>query len=56
MGYVSARNNFQNAKNTSDNNQALQNLADGLIDLSRAIESDINKLERELSSIKSRLR
>lgn len=54
MGYPTARNSFERAKNSSEND-AIRSLAEGLVALSRAIEDDIRKLEREVSSIKSRL-
>ena len=55
MGYVTARQNFESAKSESDN-LAIQEIADGLVQLSRAIESDFNKLEREISDIRGKLR
>jgi len=55
MGYPTARQNFESAKGKTDD-PAIQEIADGLIQLSRAIESDFNKLERELSGIESKLR
>jgi hypothetical protein len=54
MGYATARQNFENAKSADDH--AIRQIADGLVQLSRAIESDFNKLEREISSIQSKLR
>jgi hypothetical protein len=55
MGYPTARSNFEGARGKTDD-PAIQDIADGLVQLSRAIESDFNKLERELSAIKSKLR
>jgi hypothetical protein len=55
MGYPTARQNFESAKGQT-NDPAIQQIADGLVQLSRAIESDLNKLDRELSAVKSKLR
>ena len=54
MGYVTARQNFESAKSANDH--AIQQIAEGLVQLSRAIENDFNKLEREVNAIKSKLR
>jgi hypothetical protein len=54
MGYIGARDSFEKAiEKTKD--PAIKELAEGLIDLSRAIEDDIGKLEREVKNIKSRV-
>lgn len=45
MGYPTARQNFEQAKSASDS-EAIVKLADGLIALSRAIETDLAKIER----------
>jgi hypothetical protein len=55
MGYPTARQSFEGAKSET-NDPAIQEIAEGLIQLSRAMESDFNKLEREVSAIKSKLR
>jgi hypothetical protein len=47
MGYVGARDSFENAKSKT-NDPAIQDLAEGLRQLARAIEDDIRKLERRL--------
>jgi hypothetical protein len=44
MGYPTARSNFEQAKNTRDPNEVIRKLADGLVQLSRAIEDDLRKL------------
>lgn len=54
MGYATARQNFETAK--SSDNYAIQQIAEGLVQLSRAIENDFNKMERELKSIESKVR
>jgi len=54
MGYATARQNFENAK--SADNDAIRQIAEGLVQLSRAIESDFNKIEREVKDVKSKLR
>jgi len=53
MSYTSARNLAQNAKSSSSE-QAIQKLADAIHALSRAVEHDIQELERKISQIKSR--
>ncbi len=47
MGYVGARSSFESAKTVS-NDKAIQLLADGLVQLSRAIQNDLEKLQREI--------
>ena len=54
MGYVGARSSFESAKSKT-NDAAIQDLAEGLRQLARAVEDDIRKLERELSAVKSRV-
>jgi uncharacterized coiled-coil protein SlyX len=54
MGYSSARQKFESAK-ASAQDSAIHNLAEGLVDLARAIEDDINKLERQLQTITNRV-
>jgi hypothetical protein len=48
MGYSSARTCFERAK--SSENEAIRSLAEGLVELSRAIETDIKRLAEELHS------
>lgn len=55
MGYVGARGSFEGAKSKT-NDPAIEDLAEGLRQLARAVEDDINKLEREIKSIASRIR
>jgi hypothetical protein len=52
--YTGARNDLESAKVDTDD-PAVQQIADALIRLSRAIESDFNKIEREISTIKQKL-
>jgi hypothetical protein len=47
MGYVTARQTFESAKSKTDDS-AVQALADGLIQLSKAIEDDLSKLKSEI--------
>lgn len=55
MGYMGARGDFKNAKsNTTD--EAMRLLADGLTQLSRAIESDLEEIKRKLQTIQSQMR
>jgi protoporphyrinogen oxidase len=54
MGYVGARGNFESAKSKTDD-PAIQELAEGLRQLARAIEDDLNKLEREIRTAASRV-
>ena len=46
MGYITARQTFENVKKSTDD-KALQDLADGLIQLSRAIEEDLKKVKHK---------
>lgn len=55
MGYVGARSDFDSAKSKT-NDPAIQDIAEGLRQLARAVEDDIKKLEREIKSIASRIR
>ena len=55
MGYIGARNTFQNAKSKTDD-PAIQDLAEGLRQLAQAVEDDLKKLEREVKAIASRIR
>lgn len=52
--YYAAREKFDYARSAADD-QAIAAIAEGLHALSRAVESDINKLERELQTIKNRV-
>lgn len=54
MGYAMTRHTLENVKNQTNDN-ALQSVAVALMQLSRAIEADFAKLDRELASIKSQL-
>jgi hypothetical protein len=45
MGYISARSSFENAKSKT-NDLAIQELAEGLRQLARAVEDDIKKLQQ----------
>jgi len=54
MSYYSARMKFETAKNSTEN-AAIADLAEGLAFLAQAIETDINKLERELHTIKNKV-
>jgi hypothetical protein len=45
---------FEEAKNMSED-PAIKVIADGLIELSRGIENDINKLERGLRTIQNKV-
>ncbi len=53
MSYGSARSLAQSAKNSSPE-QAIQQLADAIYALSRAVEHDVKELERQISQIKNR--
>jgi hypothetical protein len=55
MGYAGARSALESAKNQTDD-PAIKNIAEAIIQLSRVIETDFNKLEREIGSIKTKLR
>jgi hypothetical protein len=55
MGYAMTRNTLETVKNQTED-KALQSIALALMQLSRAIEADFSKLDRELASIKSQLR
>jgi len=53
MSYSSARASAQNAVSTNTQ-EAISYLAEAIRALSRALEQDIAKLEREISQLKSR--
>jgi hypothetical protein len=52
MGYISAREQFEMAGATSED-QAVKGLAEGLDRLSRAIQNDLVKLDREIKEVKA---
>jgi len=52
MGYVSAREQFEMAAEKSGD-QAFKGLAEGLDRLSRAIQNDLVKLDREIKEVKA---
>jgi hypothetical protein len=52
MSYSSARTLAQNAKSSSSD-EAIQKLADAIHALSRAVEHDIQELERKINQIKN---
>jgi hypothetical protein len=54
MNYPLTIESFERARNSSEN-EAMRNLAEGMIALSHAIQSDFGTLERELSAIKQEL-
>lgn len=54
MSFYSARQKFETAKSSSQN-QAMDALADGLMDLARAIEQELHDLKREVDTVKSRV-
>ena len=54
MSYAGARSKLEEAQNSSGD-LGVQKLADGMIALSRAIEDHLIKVERELSTIQSRV-
>jgi hypothetical protein len=54
MSFYSARQNFENARATGD--QAIQQLAEGLIQLTKGIEDDLNKLHRKIEDVERRVR
>ena len=54
MSYSGARDTFERAKSQSED-MGVRLIAEGLQSLARAIESDINKLEREIQTIKNRV-
>jgi len=54
MSYVMSRQSFESAKQMTDD-EAIQTLAEGLISLSRAIENDLNKQDRDLAAIKRKV-
>ncbi len=47
MGYPTARQNFESAKGQT-NDEAIRQIAQGLVELSRAIEEQLKKIEREV--------
>jgi hypothetical protein len=55
MSYSSARTSAQNATSASPV-EAINYLAEAIRLLSRAVEQDVAKIEREISQMKSRLR
>jgi hypothetical protein len=55
MGYVGARTSLESAK-TASKDDAIQQLSDGLVQLSRAIQNDLEKLQREMHTVASRIR
>ena len=54
MTYVAARGKFDSVK-TSSNDDAIQNLAEGLRLLTRGIEDDFTKVHREIKQIQNTL-
>ncbi len=51
MGFSAARTSFENAKSNSQQEAMLQ-LAEGLIQLSRAIQNELEEIHREVRSRK----
>jgi hypothetical protein len=49
MGFINARSNFETAKNSSTD-QVIKKLADGLIELSRGIESALKEIKEQGNS------
>jgi hypothetical protein len=54
MTFFSARAKFEGAKNAAQN-PAITAIAEGLEELSRALEHEINGIERDLQTIKNRV-
>jgi archaellum component FlaC len=54
MSYFSARTKFEEAANASQN-PAITAIAEGLKELAQAIENDINRLERDIHTIKNKV-
>lgn len=54
MSYLGARNLLTEAQRSAEDD-GVRKLAEALIKLTRAIESDINRIENELRAIKSRV-
>lgn len=52
MSYGTVRANAQNAVSSSNPKQALEYLAEAIRALSRTVENDIAKLEREMAKLK----
>jgi hypothetical protein len=55
MSYLRAREDFEALK-LKTNDPALREIAEGLLELTNAIEADFNKLDREVGSIKSKIK
>ncbi len=54
MGYATARAKFQNVLSNAPD-APFRELAEGLIQLSRAIEDDLRNLKRELDDVRSKV-
>jgi hypothetical protein len=54
MGYAGARSTFEEAKGSSED-LGVRKLAEGMIQLSRAIEDHLRSVERELRTISNRV-
>lgn len=54
MSFYSARTKFEEAKNAAPN-AATSSIAEGLLDLTRAIEAELRKLDQEIDRVKSRV-
>ena len=54
MSYAGARSTLVSAKSNATD-ESIRHIADGLSQLSRAIEDDMRKLERELGDVKRKI-
>jgi hypothetical protein len=55
MGYGSAKEKLKEAMGVSAD-MGVRRIAEALLDLTRAIEDDFNKLEREIKAVESKVR
>jgi hypothetical protein len=55
VGYITARRKFEEAKaNAKDNKAAIETIAEGLVQFTRAVENDLRKLQSTIDTVKGR--